>query len=64
MTAHAFLVLDIERNVSMGLEIELDDELAERLSGHLEEDQTYEELIEELLNIYESSRFIQEGFSE
>lgn len=45
-------------------EIELSDELIERLDIHLEEGETYEELIEELLNIYESTRFLQEGYSE
>lgn len=44
--------------------IELSDELCEQLEGHLEEGQTYEELIAELLSIYESSRFVQEGYSE
>ncbi|MFP4590660.1 MAG: hypothetical protein ACLFMX_02070 [Halobacteriales archaeon] len=44
--------------------IEIDDDLHERLSHHLEDDQTVEELIEELLSIYESTRFVQEGYSE
>lgn len=48
----------------MSVTVELDDELAERLEGHLEEDESYEELIEELLNIYENSRFVREGYSE
>lgn len=48
----------------MTVSLELDDELAERLDAHCEPDQTYEELIEELINIYESDRFIQEGYSE
>jgi predicted transcriptional regulator len=48
----------------MSVTIELDDDLAERLATHLEDDQTYEELIEELLTIYEQDRFIQEGYSE
>ncbi|MGM0605976.1 MAG: DUF7557 family protein [Halobacteriota archaeon] len=48
----------------MGVTIELDDELAARLKTHLEEGQTYEELVEELVGIYESSRFVQEGYSE
>lgn len=48
----------------MGQTIELRDELIERLDDHLEEDETYEELIEELLNIYESNRFVREGYSE
>lgn len=42
--------------------IELSDELAERLNGHLEEDETVEEFIEELLSIYEQEgRFLAEG---
>ena len=48
----------------MPTRIELSDELVERLDVHLENDETYEELIEELLNIYESTRFVQEGYSE
>jgi hypothetical protein len=42
----------------------LPDDVVERLDGHLEDDETREELIEELLNIYESTRFVQEGYSE
>lgn len=42
--------------------IELSDDLVERLDGHLEEEQTYEELIEELVNIYEQEgRFSDSG---
>lgn len=42
--------------------IELDDELAERMEGHLEEDETLEEFIEELVAIDEQEgRFLQEG---
>ncbi|WP_254538062.1 DUF7557 family protein [Halomarina litorea] len=48
----------------MPLTLTLSDEIRDRLDTHLEEDETYEELIEELLNIYESTRFVQEGFSE
>lgn len=48
----------------MSTTIEISDELHERLAGHLEDDQSYEELIEELLSIYESSRYMQEGYSE
>ncbi|WP_267640787.1 DUF7557 family protein [Haloarchaeobius amylolyticus] len=44
--------------------IELSDELKARLDDHLEEGETHQELIEELLNIYESTRFVQEGYSE
>ncbi|MFC7045561.1 hypothetical protein ACFQH6_09245 [Halobacteriaceae archaeon GCM10025711] len=48
----------------MSFTIEISDELRERLEAHLEEDETYAELIEELVNIYESDRFLQEGYSE
>lgn len=42
--------------------IELDDDLAERMEGHLEDDETLEEFIEELVAIYEQEgRFLQEG---
>lgn len=45
--------------------VELDDELIERIRGHLEEDETPEEFIEELLNMYETEgAFLQEGYSE
>jgi hypothetical protein len=44
--------------------LELPDELVERMDTHLEDDESHEELIEELLNIYESTRFVQEGYSE
>jgi hypothetical protein len=44
--------------------LELPDELIERMETHLEADESYEELVEELLNIYESTRFVQEGYSE
>jgi predicted CopG family antitoxin len=45
--------------------ITIDDDLRERLDKHLEEDETYEEFIEELVNIYESEgAFLQEGYSE
>ncbi|MFW6448398.1 MAG: DUF7557 family protein [Halobacteriota archaeon] len=44
--------------------IEIDDDLHDRLSRHLEDDQSLDELIEELLSIYESTRFVQEGYSE
>ncbi|MCT9097859.1 DUF7557 family protein [Haloarchaeobius sp. HME9146] len=45
-------------------DITISDDLKARLDTHLEEDETHEELIEELLNIYESTRFVQEGYSE
>ncbi|WP_199723052.1 hypothetical protein [Halobellus sp. Atlit-38R] len=42
--------------------IEISDELAERIDGHLEEDETIPEFIEELVSIYEQEgRFLQEG---
>jgi hypothetical protein len=46
----------------MSRTVELDDELIERLEGHLEEDETIEEFIEELVNIYEQEgRFSDPG---
>ena len=48
----------------MSLTIELDDSVQERMDQHLEDDETYEEFVVELLNIYESSRFVREGYSE
>lgn len=46
----------------MAQTVELDDELIERLEGHLEEDETIEEFIEELVNIYEQEgRFSDPG---
>lgn len=45
--------------------IEIDTELYERLSSHLEEGETVEEFIEELLAMYETDgSFMQEGYSE
>lgn len=42
--------------------VELDDDLVERMEGHLEEDETLAEFIEELVAIYEQEgRFLQEG---
>ncbi|MDY6775102.1 MAG: hypothetical protein SV253_03345 [Halobacteria archaeon] len=38
----------------MSFEIEVSDELKERMEIHKEDGETYEEFIEELLNIYES----------
>jgi predicted CopG family antitoxin len=49
----------------MGTTIELDEDLYERLETHLEEGETVEEFIEELVNMYETEgAFIQEGYSE
>jgi predicted transcriptional regulator len=45
--------------------IEISDELSARLDGLLEEDETYEELIAELVSMYETEgAFLQEGYSE
>ncbi len=45
--------------------IEISDDLRARLEAHLDEDQTHEELIEELVNMYETEgTFLQEGYSE
>ncbi|WP_277555895.1 DUF7557 family protein [Halobaculum limi] len=42
--------------------IELSDDLVERIDGHLEEDETREEFIQELVAIFEQEgRFLQEG---
>jgi len=42
--------------------IELSDDLAERIEGHLEDDETIPEFVEELVAIYEQEgRFLQEG---
>lgn len=42
--------------------IELSDDLVARLEAHAEEDQSIEELLEELVNIYEQEgRFLDEG---
>ncbi|WP_197052389.1 DUF7557 family protein [Halobellus rufus] len=42
--------------------IELSDELAARIEGHLEDDETIPEFLEELVSIYEQEgRFLQEG---
>lgn len=46
-------------------EIELDDDLFERLERHTEEDETVPELIGELVAMYETEgAFLQEGYSE
>ena len=45
--------------------LEISDELRARLDGHLEDDETYEEFIEELVTLYETEGiFLREGFSE
>ncbi|WP_433629380.1 DUF7557 family protein [Halomicrococcus sp. NG-SE-24] len=49
----------------MTVTIKLNDDLAERLDQHLEEDESYEELIEELVSMYETEgAFLTEGYSE
>lgn len=46
----------------MARTIELDEDLAERMESHLEDDETLEEFIEELVAIYEQEgRFLQQG---
>jgi len=45
--------------------IEISDDLRERLDDHLEEDESYEEFIAELVAMYETEgTFLQEGYSE
>mgnify|MGYP006914282336 CR=1 FL=1 len=46
----------------MPTSVELSNDLAERIEGHLEDDETVEEFLEELVSIYEQEgRFLQEG---
>lgn len=45
--------------------LEISDDLKDRLDSHLEEDETHEEFIAELLSLYETEgAFLQEGYSE
>ena len=45
--------------------IEIDDDLMEQLESLAEEDETVPELIEELVNMYETEgAFLREGYSE
>lgn len=45
--------------------LEISDELRDRLDDHREEGESYEELITELVSIYETEgEFLQEGYSE
>ncbi|WP_226039363.1 hypothetical protein [Natrinema sp. DC36] len=45
--------------------LEISDDLSERLDNHCEEGQSPEELIEELVSMYETEgTFLQEGYSE
>ena len=49
----------------MTFTLEISDELRDRLDAHLEEDETHEEFIEELVSMYEAEgTFLQEGYSE
>ncbi len=49
----------------MAVEIELDDDLVERLDALRSDDQSYAELVEELVRIYETEgTFATEGYSE
>lgn len=45
--------------------LEISDELRDRLDDHLEEDESYEEFIDELVSMYETEgTFLKEGYSE
>ncbi|WP_171052375.1 hypothetical protein [Haloterrigena sp. H1] len=45
--------------------LEISDDLMDRLESHCEEDESPEELIEELVSVYETEgTFLQEGYSE
>ena len=45
--------------------IDISDDLHRRIENHLEEDETIEEFIEELVAMYETEgAFLQEGYSE
>lgn len=45
--------------------LEISDELKDRLDNHVEEGESYEDFVEELLSIYETEgEFLQEGYSE
>jgi hypothetical protein len=45
--------------------LKISDELKERMDKHLEDDETHEEFIEELVSMYETEgAFLQEGYSE
>lgn len=49
----------------MAHSIEISDDLKARLDRHREEGETYEELIAELVSVYETEgTFLQEGYSE
>lgn len=45
--------------------IEINDDLAQRIEAHLEEDETMAEFVAELVSMYETEgAFLQEGYSE
>lgn len=45
--------------------LEVSDELLDRLDNHREEGESYEELLSELLSVYETDgTFLREGYSE
>lgn len=49
----------------MSRTLEIDDDLMERLEAHLEEGETVEEFIDELVSMYETDgSFLREGYSE
>lgn len=49
----------------MSYTLEIDDELGERIERHLEESETPEEFVAELVSVYETEgSFLQEGYSE
>ena len=46
-------------------QIEISDDLRDRLESHADEEESIEEFIEELVNIYETEgAFLQEGYTE
>ncbi len=45
-------------------QLEISDELYERIEGHLEEGETPEQFLTELLNIYETEGSFLQGYSE
>ena len=48
----------------MSTTIEISDELMERIESHLDEDESYEKFLEELISHYEvEGRFLREGYS-
>jgi metal-responsive CopG/Arc/MetJ family transcriptional regulator len=49
----------------MPTQIEISDELADRIDDHCEEGETRAEFVEELVSMYETDgAFLQEGYSE